>query len=219
MIETTYFVLALGAILSLCGHALGGRIAGLSVTALWSAGTAYFVMEPLNSFQVSSPRDLAALALYGMLGIVLAKPAQAARQRLRNKPAAPAFRPPCKPVDFKTLLADLTSSSELSRCLDQRHIEIEASRLGAFRCSQDDAIGALSHLLTDALNDPQVCRITLYSGDRPGVAMLFADAHRLWPMPLYTPIVIGTGATSFDNGYSRMYQISVPAASQRKARE
>jgi len=206
----------------LCSCALAGRIAGLSVTALWTAGTAYFLMAPTYSFRVSNSRDLAALALYGTAGLVIARirPVTRRVQELRDVPAI-EFSPDIL-VDFRKVLIDLTSSSELGQRLKEQRIEIEASLLDSFRCSYIDAVRILSQVFAAVLTEPQLLRISFHAGRRPGVELLFVTAHRVWPLPFQRTITIGRsdedckcsvswlpnlGVTSFDNGYGRDYQI------------
>src|SRR5689334_18308980 len=69
----SFVVLAVGTVVVLSFFAFAGRLIGFGVMGLWSAGTAYFFMAPVYSFRVSNSRDLAALALYGTVGLVLAR--------------------------------------------------------------------------------------------------------------------------------------------------
>jgi hypothetical protein len=230
----SYLVLSVGTVVVLSFFAFAGRLPGFTVLALWSAGTAYFVMAPVYSFRVSNPRDLAALALYGTVGLVFARTTRRTRRRVRNEPGdepnSPGLEsPPVPRVEIKRVLADLTSSSELGERLKQRRIEVESSHLGSFRCSHADAVRVLSHMFAAVLIDPQLRRVSFHVSRRPGIALLFVDAHRSWPSPFRKTITIGKSvegcsradfhgwpddlsATWFDNGYGRIYQVSFKAA-------
>lgn len=80
----SFVVLAVGTVVVLSFFAFAGRLIGFSVMGLWSAGTAYFFMAPVYSFRVSNSRDLAALALYGTVGLVLARTTPGSRRRERT---------------------------------------------------------------------------------------------------------------------------------------
>jgi len=222
----SYAVLAVGTVVVLSLFAFAGRLTGFSVMGLWSAGTAYFFMAPVYSFRVSNSRDLAALALYGTVGLVLARTTPNSRQPVRDGPDRPKHQsPPVPRADIRRVLADLTSSSELGERLKERQIEVEPSNLDNFRCSYADAVRVLSHVLAAVLIEPQLRRVSFHVSSRPGVALLFVNAHRSWPSPLQQTIMIGKrdedcsravfhgwpshlSATWFDNTYARIYQVS-----------
>lgn len=215
--------LAVGLVVALCAYWFAGRRAGFSVVALWSAATAYFVMPPVYSFRVSDPSDLAALGLYGAIGLVAARITPTKRPP-SNKLSVPGSEALDGLVDLKAIWADLCSSSGLGVCLKHRQVEVETSGLGKFRCSHPDAVRVLSDVLTAMLMDSQLRRVSFHTGRRPGVARLLVDAHRIWPPPLQRAITIGRcdedclpldfrwgshlNATRLDNGYSQTYQIS-----------
>jgi len=143
----SYAVLAVGTVVVLSLFAFAGRLTGFSVMGLWSAGTAYFFMAPVYSFRVSNSRDLAALALYGTVGLVLARTTPNSRRPVRDGPDRPKHQsPPVPRADIRRVLADLTSSSELGERLKERQIEVESSNLDNFRCSYADAVRVLSHV-------------------------------------------------------------------------
>jgi len=225
----SYIALAVGALVALCSSELAGRRVGFSVTALWSAGTAYFVMVPVYSFRVSNSRDLVALALFGAVGIILVKTRPLPKRPVRYGPEVPEIEPPSVDlIDLRTVLADLQSSSELGQRLKQRIIEVEVSLPRSFRCSYFDAVRVLSHVFAAVLTEPQLRRVSFHAGRRPGVELLFVCAHTVWPPPLQETITIGQcdadslraefpgwpshlTATWFDNGYGRTYQVSFAA--------
>lgn len=221
----SYIVLALGALAALCGHALAGRMAGFGIVALWSAGTAYFVMAPVYSLRVSNVSDLAVLVLFGTVGFALAGTAASEREPALEDYKVSGDKPSTAViVDLKSVLAELMSLSELGVALNARQIEVETVA-SSFRCSYRDAVHILSDVLAAVLVEPQVRRVSLHVGRRPGVELLFVAAHRVWPPPLCKTITIGkraedcsranfTGwppyltATWFDNGCGQVYQIA-----------
>jgi K+-sensing histidine kinase KdpD len=85
--------LAMGMVVAFGIHVLAGRLAGLTATALWSLGNAYFVMPPSYSLRVSSSHDWAALVMYGAAGLVMTKvrprPARVAHQARQAIPRRP----------------------------------------------------------------------------------------------------------------------------------
>ena len=212
-----HIALGVGTILVFCSHALAGRLAGFGVTALWGAATAYFLMAPVYSLRVSSSVDLAALALYGTVGLVLAKTAPRKKRLPRNEPkTVTAGRSPEVLVDIKTVLADLASRSG---------IQVEASRLNGLRCSYEDAVRVLSDVLAAVDLEPGVRLVSFHTARRPGNELLFVHTPRVWPPPHQETITIGKreqdcsqadfhgwpshlSATWFDNGNGRIYQIS-----------
>jgi hypothetical protein len=222
----TYFTLAAGVLVVWYSCGLAGRLAGLTATALWSAGTAYFFMPPIYSFYVSDSRDVAALALYGTVGLVLARTRPLARRSWRNGREISEVRPlPATVVDLQKVLADLTFSSELGERLKQEQIEVETSHLHRFRCSYADGVRVLSHVLAVVVIEPQLRRVSFHVARRPGVELLFIHAQRIWPPPLQRTMTISKcpedcsradfpawpsylTATWFDNGYGRTYQIA-----------
>ena len=218
----SYIALATGTIVASCSYVLAGRLAGLSAVILWIAGTAYYFMAPFHSFRVSSSSDLSALALYGMIGLVLAKTAPSEKQSVRDELLVPRIEPlPRFSTDLKTVLTDL-GSSEVGEGLMLETKFLYQQRL---RCSHPDAVRVLSDVLAEVLVTGRPIRLSIASGKRPGVDLLFVDAHRVWPPPTHQAIAIGRGddeclrmkffgwpsqvtATWFDNGYSRIYQIT-----------
>lgn len=228
----SYIVLGVGTVVVLGFFALAGRLVGFSVMILWSAGTAYFVMPPAYSFQISNSEDLAAMALYGTLGLVFAKTASRLKRRLRVEHDMPQTKPPLAVlVDLATVLADVTSSSTLGQRLKESQVVVDAAHLHTIRCSYTDGVDILSHALAAVLKEPDLSRVSFHVGRRPEVELLFVDAHRVWPPPLRKTITIGKreedslradfhgspshlSATWFDNGYGRSYQIPFRKAGQ-----
>lgn len=224
----SYIAIAAGIVALPMLFSLAGRFIGLSVIAIWSAVTAYFFMPPQNSFRVSHPGDLVALALFGILGLVFARTVPRGKRPVRDELEVPERTQPATAlVDLESVLVDLMSASGLGDRLRQRQIEI-ASYLPNFRCSYVDAAHILSQVLTIVMADPQLRRVSFHVCRRPGVNLLFVTGLRASALPLQQTIAIGRGAqncesadfpwpsgvnaTWFDNGYGRVFQIAIPEA-------
>jgi hypothetical protein len=223
----SYIALGVGTLVVLGLFALAGRLAGFSVMILWSAGTAYFLMPPVYSFRIANAGDLAAIALYGAVGLVLARTAPGPRRPVRNEHDIPGTESPrAALVNLATVLADLISSSSLGERLKERQVEIDAPYLHKIHCSYTDGVCILSHALAAVLAEPHRCRVSFHVGRRPEAELLFVDVHRVWPPPPRQTITIGKSdencsrgdphgwpshlsATWFDNGYGRNYQITL----------
>ena len=222
----SYITLVAGIVVVPIFFSLAGRFIGLSVVAIWSAATAYFLMPPQYSFRISDTGDLVAIALFGAIGLVFAKTLPKGKRSFRDQPEAPEKTLPATAlVDLEAVLLDLMSSSDLGDRLRRRHIEISLC-LPRFRCSYVDAARILSQVLAIVMGDPQLRRVSFNVCRRPGVNLLFVTGLRASPLPLEQAIAIGRGAencesadfpwpsgvhaTWFDNGYGRVFQIAVP---------
>ena len=86
---TTLTAIAIGLMAAMGARLMAGRLAGLSMTAICGATMAY-LLPPAFSFRVSEPRDVAALAIYGTIGLVLASPPRGTRKRARPSQAVPS---------------------------------------------------------------------------------------------------------------------------------
>jgi hypothetical protein len=221
--------LALGIVIALGSFALAGRLVGFCVAALWSAGTAYFLMTPLYSFRVSKSEDIAALAVYGAVGMVLAKMVPTTRRTASRQERPAVALPRALFFDPAAVLAAVTSSPEVASRLKERSIQFDTSYLTSWRCSHADGVRVLSDVLETVLADPELRRVSLDLARKPGVDVLYVTAHRVWPPPQQRSITIGrrdedcskasfrhwpqhVSATWFDNGNGRVYQISFHAA-------
>jgi hypothetical protein len=214
--------LAIGAAWGFLAFALKGRLAGFFVTTAWGAAGAYFFMEPVYSFRVSNAQDIAALVLYGTVGLVFVRTSDSLsperRSPLRRELPAEAL------VDLKSVWMEPALGFE--ERLSQRHIEAETSFLQDFQCSHVDAVQILSGAVTLAVSDPEISRISLYSGRKGGAQILYVDAQRNWPPPLEQRVAVGKSETDcpgaefsgwpshitgtwFDNECGRTYQISL----------
>jgi hypothetical protein len=220
---TSDVTLAVGILVSLWVSGLAGRLAGISITTLWSAATAYFLMAPAHSFRVSNWRDLVALGLCGTGGLVLSRKTSVKRI-FEAEPAAQEIGPaPGVLIDLGTILMALTSS-KLGEQLRQRGIHVAVLNPREFRCEYADGIRMLSHILAVALLEPKLRRVSLQTARHPEMDLLFVHALTVWPLPIEETIVIGkTGEdlsledvlsaselsiSCFENGYGRIFQIS-----------
>jgi len=212
------FTLAVGARIA------AGRLASIAVAAAGGAFMVYFLMPPIFSFRVSRPSDLAILACYGALGLVLIRvhrnPTQNADQpgrdredrRLREDGTAVA-------PAIERLLA-----SDLGDRLSKTNIVLDLE-CAVMPWAPDDMVRILSAVITNAIQKCNVQRISICGGRRPGIRRLVVTAHRVWPPPLNVVIDVGKAdedceavasldlprssrATWFDNGYSYIYQLT-----------
>src|SRR5579859_6866021 len=117
----SYIALVAGIVVVPIFFLLAGRFIGVSVVAIWSAATAYFLMPPQYSFRISHTGDLVAIALFGTLGLVFAKTVPRGKQPVQDQPEVPErTQPPTALVDLEAVLVDLMSSSDLGARLRQR---------------------------------------------------------------------------------------------------
>lgn len=207
---------------------MAGRLAGLSITALCSATMAFFLMPPLFSLRVSQTHDIVALAFYGGAGLVLAKAAPSRKKRALIRVDTVCEQAPCRTLetDLSRAVADVLSSA-LGSPLRALDFAVFGEAL-TLPCTHDETLRMLSDVLTAALETPEVQRISVYLTHRPSVRRLIVTAHYVWPPPQCKVIRIGarddeckpttfpgwpleSRASWFDNGYDRIYQISVKA--------
>jgi hypothetical protein len=104
-------------------------------------------------------------------------------------------------------------------------VDVVVHENAAIQWTQDEILGILSAVLTDATNKSSIQQVSIYGGRRPGVRHLVVAAHRVWPPPLNTVITIGKAdhecqpvrlvsfpgmscAIWFDNGYDYVYQFT-----------
>lgn len=220
-----FIALVAATILSLGGHVLAGRMVGLSITAFCSAMVAYFLMTPVYSLRVSQPYDVAALALYGSVGLALARTMPSKRPGALSTGIVQIPAPSRVEADLEAALADV-KSCELGVLLRAGKIKL-AARTPLF-CTHAEAVRILSVVFDAAFQDAQIQQIYIYAAPQPEGQRLFIAAHHRWPVPAGQVIVIGRRdadcqpaqfpeplpgvfASWFDNGYARIYQVSIPA--------
>lgn len=129
-------------------------------------------------------------------------------------------------TDLSRAVADLMSS-DLGFHLRAVDFSV-ASEVLTLPCTQGETLRILSDVLTAALQNPEVRRVSIYGGQRPSVRRVIIAAHYVWPPPTCKVITIGKRdedcepaafpgwplhwrASWFDNGYDCIYQISVEA--------
>jgi hypothetical protein len=219
-------VVAVATILAFAGHVIAGRLAGLTITALCTATMAFFLMPPLFSLRVSQTHDIVALALYGTAGLVLARTVPPKRKRavVRVDSVCDIGLRTRVETDVSGAVADLMSSDLWGR-LSAVDFAVTCGGF-ALPCTRDETLRILSDVLTAALQTPEVQRVSIYGGQGPSVRRLIVAAHCVWPPPQGKVIIIGKRAEDcepanfpgwplhscaswFENGYDRVYQISV----------
>ncbi len=200
---------------------------GLSITALCSALMAYFLMTPVYSFRVSQPSDIAALALYGSVGLVLARTIPFKRHRALSTGIPQIHAPSRVEADLEAALADV-KSYQLGVLLRAEKIKLAART--TLLCTHAEAVRILSGVFYSAFQDAQIQQVYIYVTRQPRGQRLFIANYR-WPVPSGQVIVIGrrdadcepalfselppgVSASWFDNGYARIYQVSIPARTQ-----
>lgn len=224
-----------GTILTLAGYLLAGRLAGFGITAVWAAAMAYFLMPPIFSWRVSHPRDVATLVLYGTVGLVLARTSPARKQYPAVVEQDTAKITPSVGVRtyLEVALSELMSSN-LGARLRGSQIAVNITRDAALSCAHADVLCILSTIFDEILAEvPEVRRISICAVRQPGLERLSITAHRAWPLPLHRTILIGMcdkecarlefpgwpqhiSATWFENGYGRIYQVSIRQVSLRE---
>ena len=212
-------------ILAFAGYLAVGRFAGLSITALCGVSMAFFLMPPIFSIRVSQSHDIVALAFYGAGGLVLARSAPKKRRALvQVRPISDLGVRKRVETDLSCGIADVISSDLGVRL---RALDFDVATGGvSLPCTPDETRRILSDVLTAALQTPGVERVSVYGGQGPSIRRLIVVAHYVWPPPQGKVIIVGkrdedceratfprwplhSRASWFDNGYERIYQISV----------
>jgi len=213
-------------LLSYAAYIVAGRIASLAMSAFCGAAMAFFVMQPVFSFQIAEMRDAIALTCYGAgcLALpVVAKRTGAVDEEhadLSEKEGSAAPAPAYAPASVSQLIPE-----DLRIAIAARNISVavECVRVPA---SREQTSGMLSDLLMAAIEDERVRRISIDGGQLPDVWLLSVTSHRVWPPPAGERITIGQHANKctpldfqgwpshvranwFDNGYARIYQVAV----------
>jgi hypothetical protein len=210
---TTLAAIAIGLIAAMAARLIAGRLAGLSMTAICGATIAY-MLPPAFSFRVSEPRDLAALALYGAVGLVLASPPPRRARPLVFPVASPAAAAP------ETAL-NLVAGSVVGDRIRQAGVTLHAG--GSLAGPPEMLSRMLSDVIESALDDTTIAHIAIYSARSPERQALFVAAYREWPR---SAVTIGKRADSceslhfagwpshsrasrFDNPYGCVYQVEL----------
>ena len=220
---TTLTAIAIGLLAAMGARLMAGRLAGLSMTAICGATMAY-LLPPAFSFRVSEPRDVAALAIYGTIGLVLASPPRGTRKRARPSQAVPPSASDSAPSEsqLERVIPELMGSAVGARI---RESGITVDGRGPLPWAPEEAVYRLSAVLEAAMQDPRVREISIYSGRCPGDMRVFVAAYHSCPPQNPTAVTIGKRhedcetavfpgwlpdyrATWFGNPCGRVYQIS-----------
>jgi hypothetical protein len=201
-----------------------GKFAGFGLTVVSLAAVAW-IMPPKFSFRVSQTRDIIVLSFFGATALVLTQTAPSRQNAhiLANPASAPPLPRPLE-VDLENALADFTASDTGAR-LREAAAAI-AVKGCALPCTAGETFRILSDTVNAALALPGVVRISIYAAQQPSAKRIQVVAHRVWPTPENAVVMIGqrdsvcvpiefagwparAHANWFDNGYARIYQISV----------
>jgi hypothetical protein len=206
---------------------IGGRLAGLCITALCGLAMAYFLMPPFLSLHVSQTHDVIALAFYGIAGLVFVRATPSARNHKALPEAEPAevsVRLEHIETDLSTLVSELMSS-DTGVAFRKLSVEVACDRF-ELPCTHEEALQILSDLLTVARRTVGVERVSFYGSERPGNRCLKMAAHHVFPIPPDAGIIVigkreeycraatfagwpaAVRSTWFDNGYDRIVQVS-----------
>jgi hypothetical protein len=195
------------------------------VTLACGGSIAYFLMPPRFSFQVANFSDIATLTCYGIVGLVLGRPAR--RESADNSPST------CNPDSTRrNCYIDLGAlnnllSPELCALLSVTRVPMSVHASAAL-WPGDDVIPIVTAAIRHASGKTRVQRISVEGGKRPGQLRLTVTAHYTWPTPSGEVIRIGKAdqkcdraeflyspghieGTWFDNGYSYIYQFTAEA--------
>ena len=219
--------LALGSLLAAVSSSLGRPAIVLSVTTGYTGILAFFFMPPIFSFLVSRPIDLITLIASGLIGLVIAHTARKPGSAL----VVNAWRAPL-PRGAQRVGASIEGAlapvlgSNTGVLLRAAGIELYATPGATIAAPLSD----LSQMFTDvfriAVQSLEVRRILVFTGRRPGLAhvCVVVQSKRDFPrrrvinigksaaecepllMPNWPPHIQGTW---FDNGFARIYQISI----------
>ena len=182
-----------------------GRFVGMIAAASCGVFLAW-VMPPSFSFQVRSLPDRFALAAYGAVSLVVVT-----RVREKHPEACPAQALPTTFERSRTDLAEVIPSVE--------GVEVFVAQL-AIASDPEHAKRELEAVFRLALAHSDVETISVYGGRWPGVDRIWVAARyrRLPEEPCVLMSAQDTGRrapiASFDNGYERIYQISLPTVSK-----
>jgi hypothetical protein len=171
-----------------------GRTVGMLAAATCGVSVA-FVMPPAFSFEVDSFLDQALLAAYGAVSLLV----------LYRVP--PRFKP-----GFTAGVAPIQTGTPLSTIVHRvlpAGVEVSIGEMN-IEASIEKAETALREVFQTALAQPGIERLTIYGGRWPGVDRIWVAAQYR-DQPPDSCILIGArrALTWFDNGFERVYQISL----------
>jgi hypothetical protein len=199
-----------------------GRIAGISTAAACGASMAFFTMEPAFSFEVASPFDRGTLFMYVLTSLLLLLRSPKQDRVLLERLAWPAKQ---TVKVSRTALAELLEAA-VSRAWPEG-IEIDVDRGMQVACSPHRIEPVLRAVMRAGVPDLLPTRIAAYGADTPGQSRIWlALQYKAWPVEphvvhigkntdqcprLEIPNCPDCAVTWFDNGFERVFQISIPA--------
>jgi len=196
--------------------------------SLCSACMALFLMPPVLSLRVSQPHDLLTLTFYIAVGLVLARTTPSKREQalvewdqIQRFPLLDTPR-----TELSRTVAELMSS-DLGPELRSLDFAIQGDAF-LLPCTPAESRQLLCDILSVALQTPGIQRISIYGTRLPDDHRLLVVAQVVWPRPVRQVIITGMRdrdchalmlpgwpprwhANWFDNGYDRIFQISVQA--------
>ncbi len=171
-----------------------GRMAGMLAAATCGASVA-FAMPPAFSFEVDSFLDQAILTAYGAISLLV----------LYKVPKR--FK-----LDFTAGAAPTQTGTPLSSIVHRvlpSGIDVSIGDMN-IEASIQEAETALREVFETALAQPGIERMIVYSGRWPGVDRIWVAAqYRELPLDSCVLISARRAVTWFDNGFERVYQISL----------
>ena len=218
-------IVIVATVLTFAAYVVAGRFAGLSITALCGASTGIFLDAadflhsclPIARYRRACPLRFCWI---GPRKVSVKK-----RGALVQGHTICDFGARKRVVtDLSLAIADLISS-DLGVPFGAVDFDVASEGL-ALPCTPDETRLILSDVLTAALQTPGVQRVSFYGGQGPNIRRLIIVAHYVWPRPQFKVITVGrrdedcepvhfpgwpfhSCASWFDNGYDRIYQISV----------
>jgi hypothetical protein len=214
--------IALAAVLAvlLATHSFG-RMAGITTAAACGASLAFFAMEPVFSFEIASPLDQGTLAAYLLTSFLFVLRAPKSEAIVLDKLTWPVR----KPLTIRgTAFAELLRIAVIDAWPESVELDVDPGL--RVTCSLHRIEPALSAIMRAGIADLVPVRIASYAGGAPGQNRIWvAIQYKAWPAephvlhigrhadrctPLETPNGTDCSVTWFDNGFERVFQISIP---------
>jgi hypothetical protein len=177
-----------------------GRVAGIFTAATCGVSVA-FVMPPAFSFEIDSIADQTTLAAFGAMSLFVLYRIPGLRRGIFPYPSQSSPAPAGTPLS--TIMRDVVPAGIAVSIAD---LEITTP---AARAEQ-----ALREVLQDVLSQPSIVGISVYGGRLPGEERIWVAA-RYRDLPEEPCLLMAKrntrGVTVFDNGYERVYSISLCA--------
>jgi hypothetical protein len=208
-----------------------GRLACLGTSVACGAGLVYFIMPPIFSFHITRVRDGIALAVYA-LGCLAFMRLTSLNSTAEDTPESPADLDFDKTNPITSICLDDLLTDSFRALIKDLGIPLTAENV-ELSCSASEAQRVISDLLTPDLITPEVTRISITGGQRPSIRLLNIAVHRTHEWPVDASVCIGRHerqcnsfqvadwpdsirANWFDNGYSRIYQVTMACGSEHR---